>query len=220
MKIQINLANGLTFARFLLIIPFLYFLFLKPPNILELTEFLSKLIALIIFLLASITDYFDGYFARLLNETSRFGKFLDPLADKFLVASALIAFLQLEGGLIPYWMVLLIIFREFLITALRITALSQQQEVETMKMGKAKTTFQILTIIVILFFLVLKAYYYPQEYYPKSISLDSFLGSYFQDWGNFIRYSPLVLMTITTLITVGSGIRYLWKNRALFLAEL
>lgn len=220
MKIQLNLANGLTFLRFILIIPFLYFLFLKPPNYFEMSEFISKLLALIIFLIASLTDYFDGYFARLLNETSPFGKFLDPLADKFLVASALIAFLQLEGGLVPYWMVLLIILREFLITALRITALSQQQEVETMKLGKAKTTFQILTISVILFFFVLKSYYYPMDVYPKSISLNSFLGIYFQDWGNFIRYSPIVLMSITTIITVGSGIRYLWKNRTLFLAEL
>ncbi len=220
---RVTCANSLTISRFILIIPFLYFLFLREDNLFSLTEYQGKLIALIIFVLASLTDYLDGYIARVFNEESKLGQFLDPLADKFLVASAFISFLQLEAELIPYWMVLLVIFREFLITALRITALSQTVEVETMTLGKAKTTLQLLTIIVILVFFVLKSYYasnHPELNYPDSISLDTFLETYFEDTGFFIRYTPYVLMLITTIITVSSGIRYLWKNRALYLGEL
>ncbi len=220
---RLTCANLLTISRFILIVPFLYFLFLGEDNLFGLSEFQGKLIAFIIFVLASLTDYIDGYIARAFNEVSKLGQFLDPLADKFLVASAFISFLQLEAELIPYWMVLLVIFREFLITALRITALSQTEEVETMTLGKAKTTLQLLTIIVILAFFILKSYHasnYPESHYPKSISLDTFLGTYFEDTGFFIRYTPYVLMLITTIITVMSGIRYLWKNRALYLGEL
>lgn len=212
-------ANFLTVSRFVLIIPFLYFLFLSYPNFLAFSEFTSKLISLIIFILASITDFFDGFLARFLKEESDLGQFLDPLADKFLVASAFIAFVQLEGGIVPYWMVLVIIFREFLITALRITALNQTKELETMTLGKAKTTFQLSTVIIILFFFALKSYYYPSDNYPTSISLDIFLSTYFEDFGYFIRHTPFLLMLVTTIITVFSGGRYLYKNRTLYLGE-
>ncbi len=218
-KAAMTFANIITISRFILIIPFLYFLYLKQPNFLSMSEFTAKLVALIIFVVASFTDYLDGMVARLWKEESKLGKFLDPLADKFLVASAFVAFVQLEGSLIPFWMVLLVIFREFIITALRITALSQTKEMETMTLGKAKTTSQLLTIIVILVFFVLKAYYYPSESDVTPISLDTFLIQYFDDFGNFIRYTPFTLMSITTVITVFSGIRYLVKNRVLFLGE-
>ena len=219
-------ANTITFSRFILIIPFLYFLFLDQKNFLNITEFTAKLIALILFITASLTDFFDGYIARLLKEEGKLGKFLDPLADKFLVASAFLAFLQIDGSLIPYWMVLTIILREFLITALRISALSQIKEVETMTLGKAKTTFQLSTIITILLFFVLKAYIetyspeiLPKDKYTSPGSLINFINVYFDDFGFFIQYTPYVLMLITTVITVFSGIRYLIKNRELFLGE-
>ncbi|MDH4130137.1 MAG: CDP-diacylglycerol--glycerol-3-phosphate 3-phosphatidyltransferase [Spirochaetota bacterium] len=206
-----TLANAITVLRFILIIPFLYFLFLKEGNFLGLKEFSAKLTSLIIFVFASATDYFDGYIARIYKEESKLGKFLDPLADKFLVASALIAFIQLEPDLIPYWMVLLIILREFIITALRITALNQSRELETMKLGKTKTTLQLLTIIIILFFFVLKSHYYPSA----PISLEKFLS----EGGEYVIYTPFLLMLLTTIITVVSGVRYLIKNRVLFIGE-
>ncbi len=212
-------ANWVTILRIVLIIPFLYLLYLKNPNFFNISEFTAKLLAFSIFVVASFTDFLDGWLARYWNESTSLGKFLDPLADKFLVISAFIAFVQLEGGLIPFWMVLLIVMREILITTLRLTALSKTTEFETMTLGKAKTTSQMVTIIVILGFLVLRAYYYPQDSYTPPVSLYQFLDAYFESFGYFIKHTPLALMFITTVLTVSSGIRYLIKNRLIILGD-
>jgi len=217
----LTFANLLTYFRIILILPFLYFLFLDKDNALGISEFLARLIAFIIFIVASVTDFFDGYLARVLKEESKIGQFLDPLADKFLVSSAFIAFLQIDGGIIPFWMVILVLFREFLITGLRITALSQSREVETMTLGKAKTTFQIMTILVILLFIVLKAYFIP-EHYQSPVTLLDFLSHFGDKYyvGKYLlRYAPYFLMLLTTIITVFSGIRYLYKNRSLIIGD-
>jgi len=217
----LTFANLLTYFRIILILPFLYFLFLDKDNAIGISEFMARLIAFIIFIVASVTDFFDGYLARVLKEESKIGQFLDPLADKFLVSSALIAFLQIDGGIIPFWMVTLVIFREFLITGLRISALSQSKEVETMTLGKAKTTFQLMTILVILLFIVLKAYFIP-EYNQSPVTLLDFLshiGDKYYVGKYLLRYAPYILMLITTIITVFSGIRYLYKNRSLIIGD-
>ena len=134
-----NLPNRLTILRTLMIPVFLFFL---------LTDYAgncSKWIAVIVFILASLTDFLDGHIARKYNLVTNFGKFMDPLADKLLVCSALICLIQL--GQLPAWMVIIIVSREFIISGFRLVAAEQGIVIAASYWGKFKTTFQMLMII-------------------------------------------------------------------------
>lgn len=137
-----NLPNRLTVLRILLIIPFVIFLKLTKQNN------IFNMLALFTFLIASITDFFDGYIARKYNLITDFGKLMDPLADKILVLSALILFVEINY--IPSWMPIIIITREFLITGLRTLAASKGEVIAAGNSGKLKTITQMLAIILIL----------------------------------------------------------------------
>jgi len=140
---KINPADCLTFARIFLVLPVLHFLLRDCSYFQALTLFL--------FVIASLTDFFDGYLARLLKTTSTFGKFLDPLADKILVISVLLGLAVL--GQIPLWMVLTIIFREAAVTFLR------AGDIEKYTPGilaKCKTTVQMGAVIILIFLRILK----------------------------------------------------------------
>ena len=106
-----NLPNRLTMIRFILAIPFIIFLQYSDSSKYGL---IFRLISLVIFVIASLTDFFDGYIARKYNLITDFGKIMDPLADKILVISALVIFVQLEY--IPGWMSIVVLAREFLIS--------------------------------------------------------------------------------------------------------
>ncbi len=206
-----NIPNILTLFRIFLIIPFLIFLFKDSWQ--------AKLVSLCIFLLASITDFFDGMLARKLNQQTKFGNFMDPLADKLFVGAAFIALPSLQRDLFPFWMVFLIISREFIITYLRIYAISRHQEVKTLWLGKTKTTLQLVTITTILILLIVRAYIKTPITGPLGMSIIEIFKTYFLNIETFIVYTPLFLMTITTFITVYSGILYIYKNRALFMGD-
>ena len=135
-----NTPNKITISRILLIPIFLVFLMQQST--------LSSYIALVIFIIASATDGVDGFIARKNNLVTNFGKFIDPLADKLLVASALITFVGL--GYMPAWTVIVIISREFIITSLRLVAVSQGKVIAAGMSGKIKTVVQIVTISVII----------------------------------------------------------------------
>jgi CDP-diacylglycerol--glycerol-3-phosphate 3-phosphatidyltransferase len=105
--------------------------------------------ALVIFGIASGTDWLDGYLARRMNMITNFGKFMDPMADKLLVASALIALVQL--GAIAAWMVIVIISREFIISGVRLIAAEQGRVIAAGTWGKIKTTIQMMMILMLLF---------------------------------------------------------------------
>lgn len=137
-----NLPNKLTLFR-VMMIPFFVFFLLSP----FFTGY-GNYIALVIFIVASITDFFDGKIARKNNLVTNFGKFMDPLADKLLVSSALICLIAL--GKIPAWIVIIIIAREFIISGFRLIAADNGIVIAASYWGKFKTAFQMLTVIVLL----------------------------------------------------------------------
>ena len=137
-----NLPNKLTLFRVVLI-PFFVFFLLAPYF-----EGYGNYIAVAIFIVASITDFLDGKIARKYNLVTNFGIFMDPLADKLLVCSALICLIQLE--LIPAWVVIIIIAREFIISGFRLVASDNGVVIAASYWGKFKTAFQMLTVIVLI----------------------------------------------------------------------
>lgn len=142
-----NLPNKITVARMFLVPIFLLVLALPLEN--------NELIAVIIFAVFFIGDFFDGYFARKRNQVTNLGKFLDPLADKLMVATALI---YLTGkGIIPAWITYTIIGRELIVTALRTTLHQNNTPLPASWLGKTKTAIQSVSIALILFN---KTYFY------------------------------------------------------------
>lgn len=137
-----NLPNKLTIFRVILI-PFFVFFLLVPV-----TGSADSLIALAIFVIASLTDLLDGHIARKHNLVTNFGKFMDPLADKLLVCSALICLVELKRA--PSWIVIIIIAREFIISGFRLIASDNGIVIAASYWGKFKTTFQMLMICLMI----------------------------------------------------------------------
>ena len=136
-----NLPNKLTMFRVILIPFFIVFL------LIPITPY-DKWIALAIFVIASLTDLLDGKIARKYNLVTNFGKFMDPLADKLLVCSALICLIELDK--IPSWMVIMIIAREFIISGFRLVASDNGVVIAASYFGKFKTTFQMLAVCLMI----------------------------------------------------------------------
>ncbi len=137
-----NLPNKLTIAR-VIMIPF-FVLFMLTG----LGGAASKWIALAIFVIASLTDLLDGHIARKYNLVTNFGKFMDPLADKLLVCSAMICLVEM--GKLPAWIVIVIISREFIISGFRLIASDNGRVIAASYWGKFKTTFQMLMICLMI----------------------------------------------------------------------
>ena len=137
-----NLPNKLTLFRVILI-PFFVFFLLAP----YFTGY-GNYIAVAVFIVASITDFLDGHIARKRNLVTNFGKFMDPLADKLLVCSALICLIELDR--LPAWIVIIIIAREFIISGFRLIASDNGVLIAASYWGKFKTTFQMLMVIVLI----------------------------------------------------------------------
>lgn len=173
---RFNLPTLLTFSR-IVVIP--VFIFVTP---------VSNLLGAVIFSLASITDFLDGYLARRSGAVTRFGSIMDPIADKFLVIAALI--LLVDMGRVSVWIAVIIIVREFLVTALRVVALSKDVVIKAEMGGKLKTGFQIAAIICLI------------------LSRD-LMGIDLFDAGT-------ALIWISIVLSVASGTKYLvafWKKR-------
>lgn len=189
-----NLPNKLTVLRIMLAAAFLLFLFSKGIT--------SKVIALFIFLLASFTDFLDGFLAKRTNQITDFGKLMDPIADKILVLSAMLAFVEM--GIIAGWMVVAIVFREIVITGLRVLALNKGKVMQSDSGGKHKTVWQIFAIFFILVFIIFKeggARYF--GFWNSSVEV-------------FYRDMIFLLMFVTVVFTLSSGISYLIKNREVY----
>ena len=185
-----NLPNKLTIARIILAPIFMIFLLIDNMYL----RYLSTLI----FIVAALTDAYDGYLARKTGVITGFGKFMDPLADKILVSTAFISFVAL--GYVQTWMVLVIILREFFVTGFRSLAAYKGVVIMPSYWAKWKTGCQMMVIIIILVY----------------INLKSTLISLGNDWSVFTTDSIFrifdVMIFITMLLTVGTGIDYLVKN--------
>ncbi len=189
-----NLPNKLTVLRIILVFVFMLLLFSHGV--------LAKVLALLVFLCASLTDYLDGYIAKKSDMITDFGKLMDPIADKILVLSAFLAFVEME--LIPAWMVVIIIFREVAITGLRIFALTKGKVIASDDGGKHKMVSQVLSILAILLFLIFR---------EAGIKVFNFWND-----STELLYKDIIFlfMLITTILTLISGISYLVKNRGAY----
>jgi CDP-diacylglycerol---glycerol-3-phosphate 3-phosphatidyltransferase len=197
-----NLANKLTFLRIALVPVFMLFVFIDHP--------VTRLLALLIFGGASLTDLYDGWLARRHNYITDLGKFMDPLADKLLVSAAFISFVELQELSIPAWMVIVIISREFIITGLRTLAAAKGKVLAASRAGKYKTTSQMTSIIIILTILALNAMY-------KSGYINLRFENF--DWYFTTRLICYWLMALTTVLTAISGMSLIHKYKNLFLEE-
>lgn len=193
-----NLPNRLTISRFGLTAGFLLSVFIKFPY--------NTTVALVLFCLASITDWVDGEIARRQNLVTTFGILMDPLADKVLVCSAFIAFVGLQW--ISAWMVVIIVTRELAITGLRLLAASKNLVLAAEGYGKHKTISQIVAIISIL---VMTSY----EQWGIVGKLFAFpiAGAAWIVW--FTKLSKVAAVGLTIV----SGSVYLWRNREIYLQD-
>ncbi|HVM31738.1 MAG TPA: CDP-diacylglycerol--glycerol-3-phosphate 3-phosphatidyltransferase [bacterium] len=202
-----NSANLVTFSR-ILVAPLFLIFFLRP-------EVWSKWTAGILFAWGAFSDYLDGYLARKYSLKSNFGILMDPLADKILFLTVLVAFVQQQ--LTPSWMVIVIAAREFLITGLRQVAQSKNVIIAASRAGKHKTVSQIVAISVILALVCVRA------------TVEATQGQWDQvlakwgSWGDaaedFAVYGPYWLMFYATVMSIVSGIDYVVRNRHVLSGE-
>ena len=201
-----NLANKLTILRVLLVPIFIILVIID--------SFWANIFALLVFIAASITDYYDGVIARKQNMITTLGIFLDPLADKLLVTSAFILFVGIYTLNVPAWMVICIISREFIITGLRSIAASKNIIIPASMAGKVKTTSQMIAIITILVILVVNSGI-TKFYFITPYELLELTG-----WQHFVGliliHAPYWLMLIATIFTLYSGISYLIAHKNIF----
>jgi len=208
----LNIPNLLSLLRIVLIPLFLYLVFTPTVS--------HRILALVVFGFASFTDLLDGWSARKLNQETDMGKFLDPLADKFLVISAMIAFLFLDP-LIPLWMVIIIVGRDLLITGMRYLAIRKGTELKTSRFGKVKTAFQMTSIFVIIMVFILRSYLSKVTYefgsssFIKYNTVIDIMNSSLPD--KWLILGPYFIMALVTLLTALSGLRYMVSNWRLFL---
>ena len=191
-----NLPNKLTIFRMILILPFVILLLggfhqwgwftAIFGGILKYVDF----IALAIFIIASLTDLIDGKIARKYNLVTNFGKFMDPLADKLLVCSAMICLVEM--GRIPAWIVIIIIAREFIISGFRLVASDKGVVIAANYWGKFKTTFQMIMVCLMIA---------NNEVLPSAIR-------------SGYRILTDIIMWIALALTVITLIDYVWKNRS------
>ena len=194
-----NLPNKLTVVRMVLVPFFVAALLLSKTN-----DSL-KWVALALFVIASLTDFADGYIARKYNLITNFGKFMDPLADKLLVCSALIAMSSL--GVIPAWITIVIIAREFIISGFRLIAAEKGVVIAASMWGKFKTTFQMVMLCVQMIVM---------DYYSSVNVRLAAMDLYPYNIPSFYRVMMVignVTMYIALVLTVVSLVDYLIKNK-------
>jgi CDP-diacylglycerol---glycerol-3-phosphate 3-phosphatidyltransferase len=188
-----NVPNTLTVSRLILAALMLALLSIPPYP-------MVRSLAFILFVAAGLTDYFDGYLARNVYGVTSFGKLMDPLADKVMVCAAFVSFVELQ--LVPAYIVVIIIAREFLVTGLRLLAGGKGQIISAGKWGKHKTVWQIVAIVIILLAIAVR-----HDVFRHADP--AFLANYDEAVG-YIAYAISVAVA---LITVASGYLYFTEHR-------
>ncbi len=196
-----TIATKLTLMR-VFAIPFFLVAFLWRPTGASLDHDWGKVIATVIFILAAITDYYDGYLARKYKQVTTFGKFIDPIADKLLVSTGLIVMAEYRGiTFTASWIAIIIIAREFAVTGLRLICAEKGNVISASTAGKIKTTAQLTATITCLCFITIRIFlisYNQQDY------LEIFM--------KFYGITIQSLMIIAAISTVYSGYDYFKKN--------
>ncbi len=183
-----NLPNVLTVIRIILTFVFIVLFYQEGM--------MSKVYALIVFTVASLTDYFDGYYARKYDLITFFGKIMDPIADKFLVLSAF--FIAMQMHIIALWMFLVIFIREVVVTGLRLFAVQSGKALAAEKAGKVKTVLQIVAVYLIIILTIL-----------AQVDTDIQWCRTLVSW---LANGTYVLMWGVVLITLWSGLSFLKNN--------
>jgi len=190
-----NLPNRLTVLRIVMSVVFVLLLLIP--------SFLNNVLAFIVFTIACLTDFYDGYLARKYNLITDLGKILDPIADKILILSSFLIFV--EKGIIPAWMVILILLRESVITAIRFYAAKKGKILAASKWGKQKTVSQMVSIFLILGVLIYK---------EACLSI-------WKSWSATLEFRTSIIiyifMLITVVLTLLSGLFYLLQNKEIFI---
>ena len=194
-----NLPNKLTLVRCALTPIFLACVIIEFP--------FHYAVALLVFIVASLTDYFDGKIARKRNLVTNMGKFLDPLADKALTTAAFIGFVHMFNSRSLPWALFLILIREFAVTSVRLLAAKDGVVVAASFAGKLKTVMQMVAIIYMLAF---------RQAVRIRVVRDAIGGNTGVIWGSRIG---LALIWLSVIATVVSGIQYIWKLRHYFKEE-
>jgi CDP-diacylglycerol---glycerol-3-phosphate 3-phosphatidyltransferase len=190
-----NWANRLTVSRLGLTI-----LFVISLN----SEWsFARTAALFLFVIAGITDYVDGEIARRYGFITDFGKLMDPLVDKIMIAAAFISLVPLKA--IPAWAATIVVARDFLITGLRLMAATKGLVLPAERLGKHKTSWQIITVIFFLLLLALNELHFA----------DGNAGWWLRAWTDGGR----VLVWLTVVLTLYSGLAYAWANRAVVVTD-
>lgn len=191
-----NLPNKITVARICLI-PFMIIIpFLGIEGVLGYGVSYSNLIVLTIFLVASFTDFLDGYLARKNNLVTTFGKFLDPIADKLLVLSALI--MLVEAGSIPAWIPIIIAAREFIVSGIRMLAAGEGNVIAASWLGKVKTVSQMLAISL--------------AFLDTSCFME-FVSGKLHNFELILNILMSLTMLISVAATIWSGLDYFMKSK-------
>lgn len=183
-----HIPNILTISRIVMTCFFIYFL--------ARFDLQSQVIALVIFGVACVTDFLDGFIARRCNVISDWGKVLDPLADKFLILSAFVMFAYQE--MMPWWMVIVVAVREIGVTVLRFWLVSRGRVIAAVQSGKIKTVLQMMVITCVLLTLLCL----------RSPGMVAEAGSIVF----MLNYGTFFLMLLMVFITMGSGIEFVYKN--------
>lgn len=192
---HMNWANRLTLSRLALTVLFVVALNSAWPY--------ARTVALVLFLIAGITDFIDGEVARRYGYVTNFGKLMDPLVDKIMIAAAFISLVPLKA--IPAWAATTVVARDFLITGLRLMASTKGLVLPAERLGKQKTSWQVVTVIFFLALLSASEFRYGDENSTW----------WLRTWND----AGTVLVWITVALTVYSGLGYAWRHRELIATD-
>jgi len=193
-----NVPNQLTIARCVLAVFFV--------GLMSIDSFYSFFLAYLVFIAAAVSDYYDGKIARERNLVTNFGKLLDPVADKVLLAAAFIMLMTVPELWIPAWTIVVILAREFLVTGARALAAADGEVIAANRSGKTKTVFQLVYVFTFLFFALFFRFW---DAFPQAVA---HLPGTRDVYALVISYSSMAAMVVVALYTVYSGVNFARLN--------